>query len=173
MTVVDHTLADFYQVSERLAADPSSLTSADVEILALFDGPRRVQEALQRHVAAVSPLAPAQIQTKAHGTATMNLTPDQFAELVVGTIKQALEGPLVKGRSEALEKRIADLEQRLAAVEHRPQLKYAGVYQPGERYSEARLVTHAGGLWLSTEETQSVPGTAASGWLLIVKSGKA
>ena len=38
----------------------------------------------------------------------MKLTPDVFADMVVGTIKRALDGPLVAGRIARLEAELAE-----------------------------------------------------------------
>jgi hypothetical protein len=40
----------------------------------------------------------------------MDLTPDQFAALVIDRIRRAIDGPLVAARFEALENRLADLD---------------------------------------------------------------
>jgi hypothetical protein len=65
------------------------------------------------------------------------------------------------------------LETRIKSLESRPLLKYAGVFREGATYAEGHLATHAGGLWLATESTTFTPGTAGSGWRLIVKRGDA
>ena len=91
---------------------------------------------------------------------------DEMASAVAGAIRAAIDGPRVGGRLEQLESRIAQLEQR-------PLLKYAGVWKSGESYVEGQLTTHAGGLWLSTDPTTLTPGTPGSGWRLIVKRGQA
>ena len=95
----------------------------------------------------------------------MKLSPDSFAALVVTTIKKALDGPKVGGRCEALEQRIQQLESR-------PLQKWAGVFVPGTRYTEASLVTHHGSLWVATAATTTTPGTPGNAWRLIVKSGR-
>jgi hypothetical protein len=81
-------------------------------------------------------------------------------------------------RIEALERRCADLEfqttqsaARLKSLEARPELKYAGVFREGQRYSAGSLITRSGSLWLCEQDTDLEPGTALSGWKLIVKRG--
>ena len=91
---------------------------------------------------------------------------DAMVSAIAGAIKGAIEGPRVHGR-------IAELEQRIKALEQRPLLKYAGVWRSGNSYAEGQLTTHQGGLWLSTDPTTSTPGTPGSGWRLIVKQGRA
>jgi hypothetical protein len=49
----------------------------------------------------------------------------------------------------------------------------AGVWKADETYSGGALATHQGGLWVAKAETTEVPGTAESGWQLIVKRGQA
>jgi len=91
----------------------------------------------------------------------MNLNPDDFAEMVVTTIKKSLEGPLVKGRFESL-------EQRIAALEIRPVPTFRGEHREGKGYRANTLTTHAGSLWVSMMSTTSVPGTDPS-WQRAVK----
>lgn len=52
------------------------------------------------------------------------MTPDDFADLIVTTIKKALEGPLVAGRFDALENKMAA-----------PSLKFQGIYAIPARMS--------------------------------------
>jgi hypothetical protein len=96
----------------------------------------------------------------------MELTPKGLADLVVDTIKGAVDGPMVAERFETLEQRIEELEAR-------PLTKWAGVHVSGLQYAEASLVTHSGSLWVAMEPTDRTPGTEASGWRLIVKRGHA
>ena len=91
---------------------------------------------------------------------------DAFAAGAADVIKRVVDGPTVAGRLDALEQRIKDLESR-------PLLKYAGVWKADATYTEGRLATHAGGLWLAIRATTDRPGTPGSGWRLIVKSGHA
>jgi hypothetical protein len=88
----------------------------------------------------------------------MNLNPDDFAEMVVTTIKKSLEGPLVKGRFESL-------EQRIAALEIRPVPTFRGPHEESKAYPSNSLVTHLNTLWVSAMSTTSVPGTDPS-WRL-------
>lgn len=94
----------------------------------------------------------------------MKLTPEVLADLLIDHTKRVLDGPHIKTRFETLERRIAQLEAR-------PLQKWAGVYVPGVRYTEASLVTHKGSLWVATAATTSTPGTPGNDWRLIVKRG--
>lgn len=67
-------------------------------------------------------------------------------------------------------KRNTQLEQRLAALENRPHLKFGGVHVPGRKYADATLVARDG-LWLSLKETQSTPGGNAD-WQLVLRRGQ-
>lgn len=65
------------------------------------------------------------------------------------------------------------LEARVAALEARPALKWAGVWKGDVPYKENSLITHSGGLWLATIESKGCrPGDGAI-WRLIVKKGGA
>ena len=93
------------------------------------------------------------------------MKPDDFADLVVMTIKGALGGPLVAGRFNALEARVVALEARAS-------LKFCGVHdRQTKAYVAGDVVVRSGGLWVCT-----VPTTgpfAHSAWKLVVKSGAA
>jgi hypothetical protein len=82
-----------------------------------------------------------------------------------------------EARREALEQRVAtlesDLSQRVKALESRPAVKYSGLWIQGQPYSEGNLVSLKGGLWLAIRQQPTTPGTADSGWKLVVKSGGA
>ena len=97
---------------------------------------------------------------------TKNL--EALADVVVNTVKSAIEGPRVSGRIQELEAR---LEARIAALESRPLLKWAGTFVEGQEYAEAQLVTRSGSLWLSTAATKTTLGTPGSDWRLVVKKG--
>ena len=95
----------------------------------------------------------------------MNLHPQDFAEMVVTTIRKSLDGPLVKDR-------FAALEARIAALEAVPVPMYRGTHQEGKGYPANSLTTRSGSLWISMMSTTSVPGTDPS-WKLVVKRGQA
>jgi len=90
---------------------------------------------------------------------------DAMADAVVSAIKSAIDGPSVAGR-------IQEPETRLAGLESRPLLKWAGIHTEGQEYREAQLVTRSGSLWVSTAATKSTPGTPGCDWRLIVKKGQ-
>ena len=100
----------------------------------------------------------------------MKLTPESFADMVVTTIKSALDGPKVGGRIARLEAELAVARTDIELLKCRPLQKWAGTFVTGTRYSEASLITHHGSLWVATEATTSTPGTPGNAWRLIVKS---
>ncbi len=88
------------------------------------------------------------------------MNPDDFAELVIYAIKEALQGPLVKGRFDALENKMAV-----------PSLKFQGVYADTGSYEPGACVTRQGGLWICTTKTTGAFDHAS--WQLAVKKGDA
>ena len=90
----------------------------------------------------------------------MRLTPDAFAEMVVDAFKRVLEDP---------KRRIADLEQRLAALESKPVVKFCGVHQEGRSYRPGDACTRQGALWICRAATAGVPGDDHESWTLAVK----
>jgi hypothetical protein len=82
---------------------------------------------------------------------------EAMATAVVDVVKQVVD-PLIA---------------RIAALEARPQQKWAGVHVEGVPYAEASLVTRAGSLWVATTATRTTPGAPGSDWVLIVKRGQA
>ena len=82
---------------------------------------------------------------------------EQVADVVVEAIKMAVK----------------PLQARIAALEARPELKYAGVFEQGAAYREGVLVTRSGSLWMCLRETRAAHGSDPEKWRLIVKSGGA
>ncbi|HKQ22892.1 MAG TPA: hypothetical protein VJT81_00435 [Burkholderiales bacterium] len=66
--------------------------------------------------------------------------------------------------------KIQVLEAKVAELESRPVLKYAGVYSADAEYQRGEFVTHCGSLWHCWTKTREVPGTSDS-WQLAVKRG--
>lgn len=62
------------------------------------------------------------------------------------------------------------LAKRVAAIEHRPQLRYAGVWTADRTYAVGNVVTHSGSAWHCNAETTDRPG-ASPCWTLMVKRG--
>ena len=87
----------------------------------------------------------------------MKLDPEKLAEIVAKGIQVALTPVMA----------------RLAALEAKPGVSYAGVYTEGRSYTEGNLATLNGGLWLCLRHGSVRPGTDPAFWTLIVKSGQA
>jgi predicted nuclease with TOPRIM domain len=62
-----------------------------------------------------------------------------------------------------------DLEERIATLEERPMLEYAGVWTPRE-YHRGHVVTSDGGMWFCKAVTRSEP--PGPDWQLCVKAGR-
>jgi len=70
--------------------------------------------------------------------------------------------------------RLAALEQRLAALEARPQMSYEGTWDETKAYTAGSFVTHQGGLWVAEDTNIGVrPGAGSRVWRLAVKRGRA
>ena len=65
------------------------------------------------------------------------------------------------------------LEQRLAATERKPVLKFRGVWAEGKDYNVGDCATSHGSLWVCKAETSGKPGEDFHGWVLAVKKGSA
>jgi hypothetical protein len=80
---------------------------------------------------------------------------------------------LLVDRIAVQEHRIAELTARVAVLEARPSIQYAGVWQPGRTYARGHATTLSGSLWICEFETTARPGDGAeSGWKLAVKKGE-
>jgi hypothetical protein len=66
---------------------------------------------------------------------------------------------------------IKTLRKEIAEVEAK-QLRFGGVFEPGQSYSPGSLVIKAGGLWHCNSPTTDTPGKS-NAWTLAVKSGEA
>jgi hypothetical protein len=74
---------------------------------------------------------------------------------------------------EATAERLQPLERRVREMEekHVAGVQWAGIHKADTPYDEGQLVTHGGGLWISTRATEGRPGGENSGWTLVVKQG--
>lgn len=80
---------------------------------------------------------------------------------------------LARGTREFVAKQLAPLLERIAVLESKPSIEYQGVYEAGKAYGVGAAVTYEGSVWIARQVTAHQPGTAASGWQLAVKRGKA
>ena len=74
-------------------------------------------------------------------------------------------GTFVADRIGPLQKRVAELEARIA------NFTYRGVWTEGEQYRLGNFVTHDGSLWHANANTEAKPG-GGKDWQLAVKRGK-
>lgn len=87
----------------------------------------------------------------------------------LGTATKDFVARKLKARDDRLEK----LEQRVAELEARPTVKYAGVWVEHQLYKTGELVTCSGSVWHANVDNRSVrPGGASEKiWTLAVKRG--
>jgi hypothetical protein len=88
---------------------------------------------------------------------------DGFADVVVDALARTVDGPKIAGR-------FAVLEQRLAALEQKPSVKFCGVWDRDRAYQSGDAVVHSGGLWVCRAATTGPPNQDFVGWTLAVKS---
>lgn len=67
----------------------------------------------------------------------------------------------------ASEKRLAALEAEMAKVSEKG-IDYRGTFKDGADYVKGDILTHSGGMWISTRTTDQAP--PGNGWVLAVKS---
>jgi hypothetical protein len=80
---------------------------------------------------------------------------------------------LLVDRITAQEHRIAELTARVAVLEARPAIQYAGVWRPGQKYPRGMAITHDGCLWVAEHDTiDERPGNGPTAWRLAVKRGE-
>lgn len=64
-----------------------------------------------------------------------------------------------KAHRENLKARVQTLEDRIAALEARPRMRYAGTWSESAAYAASELVTHGGSMWIALDATKGRPGT--------------
>ncbi len=69
------------------------------------------------------------------------------------------------------DKQIAELKKRIQILESRPTMKYVGIWDEKDSYTEGEFVTHHGSIWACREGTKGRPGTTTA-WQLAVKHGR-
>ena len=146
MSDVIYSREAFEAAAQRLKSAPELLNAADIAQLQLIDPQLAERGILARSKALRPPPVPA-------------------ARLDVDAIADTLVGIIVAN--------IKPLEQRIAALETRPAVKYCGTFEESTGYPEGSMTTRSGGLWVATRATTATPGTDESGWLLVVKKGQA
>jgi hypothetical protein len=81
-------------------------------------------------------------------------------------------GLMVRAELEKRDAEIADLRERLMAVESRKSLTDAGVWRSTSTYSEGQAVTYDGSLWVAQVDEPGPPGKDLAGWRLAVRKGR-
>jgi hypothetical protein len=92
-------------------------------------------------------------------------------QYVAEELAKAVE-PL-KAQAETLEAENAKLRARVSAMESKTIPDYVGTWQAEDTYPRGAVCTHAGAMWIATEDTAERPGDGASNWKLCVKSPRA
>jgi hypothetical protein len=96
------------------------------------------------------------------------LSPDDFADVVVTAIKAAL-APIV-ARLKAAEDMIADLRAELRTKAAAPGVEWAGTWKRETTFRRGQLTTHRGGLWLARRSsTGTTPGDDGDAWVLAMR----
>jgi hypothetical protein len=75
---------------------------------------------------------------------------------------------------DVVEKELISFVRELVAAEVEKQTKeirYRGVWQPGEQYRKNNSCTYDGGFWMCLRDTQGNPGLSLD-WQLAVRKGK-
>jgi hypothetical protein len=73
---------------------------------------------------------------------------------------------------EFVDAELSPLRERIAELEARPTMKYAGVFDRTRSYKAGAVVTYQGSAWVANLESKGVrPGDGAA-WQLMVKRGK-
>jgi hypothetical protein len=143
-------------------------TDDDLLIVQAFDGPASAQakrETRDRWLTLAPPSSPVVI-SEASAPVTAISDADEFADVIIQTIKGAIESPMVKGR-------IDGLEVRLAALEKKPFVKFLGTYEHGKAYEAGAAVVHRSALWICLAATTGEPSRDFIGWQLALKRGDA
>ena len=79
----------------------------------------------------------------------------------------------IKAATDPLTAHVRSIEQRLAALEAKPSVKYCGVWKPGGAYAPGDAATHKGALWICKAATTGEPSKDFVGWQLALRKGGA
>jgi hypothetical protein len=163
MTRYDAAL--FQAAHKRLMVDAKTLTDDDLAQFAAVD-PTLADRARAKRNGFVEAYTPAE-RKAAERPATLG----QMLDYVNDTIAPVLA--TYRYRLEESRALIVALEQRLAAVERKPHVKFTGVWKAGTSYTPGDAATYQGALWICKAPTPGEPSKDFHGWQLAVKSGGA
>ena len=68
--------------------------------------------------------------------------------------------------------RIALLENQVAELKQRPELKYLGTWQRGTTYAPGNALTHKGAIWVCKGHVATEPSVDHVFWQLACKAGR-
>ena len=68
---------------------------------------------------------------------------------------------------------IAKQNERIKALEAKPSIKFAGVFEGGKSYEPGDTVQHQSALWVCMAPTSGTPSKDFVGWRLLLKKGDA
>jgi hypothetical protein len=104
--------------------------------------------------------------------ADVPITLDELADALgeaIGVTSKEVETEL---RSD-FQSQHAALAARVARLEAIPRLRYHGVWQAAQEYTEGSMVSCSGSLWIAKSATgDQRPGNGATAWQLAVKRGR-
>jgi hypothetical protein len=160
-----HTRADMRRIYEKSLSNPAAILEDDLTIVRYFHGEQEAAKYAARRANAIAgpPADPAPtVPTK-----TARSLRKYFESYSEGL------GVALKPIFQRYQAEIATLKAEIEKLKARPLQKWAGIHVKGQQYAEASIVTHGGGLWVSTTTTTTNPGESGSEWRLIVKKGHA
>lgn len=81
-------------------------------------------------------------------------------------------GLMVRAELDKRDAEIADLRERLLALEGRKTMTDAGVWRSTSSYAQGDAVTYDGSLWVAQVDEPGPPGKDLAGWRLAVRKGR-
>lgn len=81
-------------------------------------------------------------------------------------------GQMVRAELDKRDGIIAELRERVMALEARKTMTDAGVWRSTSTYSEGEAVTYDGSLWVAQTDEPGPPGKDLTGWRLAVRKGR-
>ena len=165
MTV--YNTAAFHSAHTKFLDDAKSLTDKDLAQFAIVD-PTLAERARARRAGYV--------EADTDTDAEKNLLAKVPNYKALRTLLTDHVGPMLatyRHRIDESRDLIVALEQRIAALERKPSVKFRGVYEHGKAYQPGDAATHHGSLWICTAATTGEPNRDFVAWKLAVKKGDA
>jgi hypothetical protein len=100
--------------------------------------------------------------------------PDATTDARLAGLDERVTNVLIDGVAEGVGVIRQELEERIAVLERRPELRFLGLHNPSVEYAPGSLVRRQGRLWLCTAAapTREVPGKDCSCWSVVVVDGR-